>query len=64
MANKLSDAEIVTVEEAIVSQSYEIAALVSVLEKKGLLSRDEVIVEIKRLRGAKDTAAVGVQEDA
>ena len=50
MANKLPNEETVTVEEAIISQSYEIAALVSVLEKKGLLTRQEIIEEIKKLR--------------
>jgi len=50
MANKLPNKESVTVEELLISQSYEIAALVSVLEKKGLLTREEIIEEIKMLR--------------
>jgi len=50
MANKLPIEETVTVEEAIISQSYEIAAIVSVLEKKGILSRSEIIEEIKNMR--------------
>jgi len=50
MANKLPKNETVTVEELLISQSYEIAALVSVLEKKGLLTREEVVDEIKRLK--------------
>jgi len=50
MANKLPNKETVTVEDAIISQSYEIAALVSVLEKKGLIKRAEIIEEIKALR--------------
>ena len=50
MANKLSDKEMVSLEEVVLSQSYEVAALVSILEKKGLLTREEVIEEIKRLR--------------
>ena len=62
MANKLPKEQTVTVEEAIISQSYEIAALVSVLERKGLLTRDEVTAVIKRLR--KHAASVGVQEMA
>lgn len=36
MAEKLDKEEAVTLEEVVVSQSYEIAALVSLLEKKGL----------------------------
>lgn len=43
MANKLPIQETVTIEEAIISQSYEIAAIVSVLEKKGILFREEII---------------------
>ena len=33
-----------------VFQSYEIAALVSLLEKKGLLTKAEIIEEIKNMR--------------
>lgn len=50
MANKLPNEETVTVEEAIIAQSYEIAALISVLEKKGILSRAEILEEIKNMR--------------
>lgn len=50
MANNLPKEETVTVEEAIISQSYEIAALVSVLERKGILSREEILAEIKNMR--------------
>jgi hypothetical protein len=42
--------ETISVEDVVVSQSYEIAAILSVLEKKGLRTREEVIEEIKRLR--------------
>lgn len=50
MASQLPPEETVTVEELALSNSFEIAALVSVMEKKGLLTRQEVIDEIKRLR--------------
>lgn len=40
----------VTLEELAVSNSFEIAALISVLERKGLLTREELIAEIVRLR--------------
>lgn len=50
MAKKLGNKETVMLEEVIVSQSYEIAAIVSLLEKKGLLTRVEIIEEIKSLR--------------
>ena len=50
MAEAISKDQMVTVEELTLSNSYEIAALVAVLERKGLLTRDEVIEEIRRLR--------------
>jgi hypothetical protein len=48
--NLLPVKEIVTVEDLVLSNSFEIASLVSVLERKGILTRDEVIAEIVRLR--------------
>lgn len=50
MASQLPAEETVTLEELAVSNSFEIAALVSVLEQKGLLTRQELIDEIMRLR--------------
>ena len=50
MAKQLEKEETLTLEELAISNSYEIAALVSVLERKGLLTREEVIEEIKQMR--------------
>lgn len=50
MAKQLGKEESLTLEELAISNSFEIAALVSVLERKGLLTREEVIEEIKRMR--------------
>lgn len=50
MAKQLEKKETLTLEELAVSNSYEIAALVSVLERKGLLTKEEVIEEINRMR--------------
>ena len=50
MANQLDKKETVTVEELLISQSYEIAAIESLLEKKGIITKDEILEEIKRLR--------------
>ncbi|MDD3294452.1 MAG: hypothetical protein PHG20_07180 [Geobacteraceae bacterium] len=50
MAKQLEKAETLTLEELAISNSFEIAALVSVLERKGLLTREEVIEEIKRMQ--------------
>lgn len=38
------------VEEIVVSHAYEIMAMVSVLEKKGILTRQEILDEITRMR--------------
>jgi len=50
MASQLTTEETITVEELALSNSFEIAALVSVLEQKGILTSAEVIPEIGRLR--------------
>ena len=50
MASQLPTDETVSLEDLTISNSYEIAALVSVLERKGLLTRQDVIDEIKKLR--------------
>lgn len=47
MSTQLPKEEKVTMEELVVSQSYEIAALVNVLEKKGILTKAEILDEIK-----------------
>lgn len=47
MANQLPQEQTVTIEELVVSHSYEMLALIIVLEKKGILKREEVIEVIK-----------------
>jgi hypothetical protein len=49
MSNVLGNQEIVTVEELIVSNSYELAAIFNILERKGLISKTEFLEEVKRL---------------
>lgn len=51
MAEKLGDEEVVSIEEVVVSHAFEMMALITVLEKKGILSRAEILEEIKRMRG-------------
>ena len=53
MAKPLDPKELVTLQELAVSNAYEIAALVAVLEQKGLLKQAEVLEEIARLRKAR-----------
>ncbi len=50
MAEQLPQEQTVTIEKLVVSHSYEMIALITVLERKGILSRDEVIEVIKELK--------------
>lgn len=51
MAERLDQNQTLTMEELAIANSFEIAALVNVLERKGLVTSLEVLEEIKRLRG-------------
>ncbi len=48
MAEQGKSEELVTLHELVVSNAYEIAALVAVLERKGVLTQAEVLDEIAR----------------
>ena len=50
MAQQGKPDELVTLQELAVSNAYEIAALVALLERKGILTQQEVLEEIKRLK--------------
>ncbi len=50
MAESLDPKELVTVEDLAVSSMWEIAALVEVLERKGILTRQELYDTIHELR--------------
>jgi hypothetical protein len=50
MAEKLGDRETVTLEELVISNSFEIAAMFNILVRKGLITRSELEEELKRLR--------------
>lgn len=50
MAEKLGPKEMVSIEEIAVSNMWEIAALVELLENKGLLTRKEVLEMIRTLQ--------------
>ena len=49
MTNKIDDEQMTSLEELVVSHSYEMLALITVLEKKGILTRQEIIEVIKEL---------------
>ena len=53
MSQQLPKEQMVTMEvmeDLVVSHSYEMLALITVLEKKGILNRGEIIEVIKELR--------------
>jgi len=50
MATKLPKEQSITMEELVISHSYEMLALITVLEKKGILKREEIVEVIKELR--------------
>ena len=50
MAEKLDPKEVVTPEEIVISNMWEIAALVELLERKGILTKQEVLEMIQELR--------------
>ena len=50
MADKLDPKEVVTPEEIAISNLWEIAALMEVLERKGLCTKQEVLDMLQELR--------------
>jgi hypothetical protein len=50
MAKGIGRQGLTTVEEVVLGQALELEALMNVLERKGLLSKTEVLEEMKRLR--------------
>ena len=49
MAEQLDPNELVGYKEALLSQVFTLDALIILLEKKGLITKEEVIQEIKKL---------------
>lgn len=54
MADKLDPKELVTFKELLLSNVYTQEALVNLLEKKGILTKEEVLEEIKRIQANKE----------
>ena len=50
MSQKLDPKETATFEEVLISNVYTQEALINILERKGLLSREEVMKEILAIR--------------
>ncbi len=56
MAEKLDPKELVTIKELAISNMWETAALVELLERKGILTKQEVLDMIQELRQREPTA--------
>ncbi len=56
MAEKLDPKEIVTLDELALSNMWETSALVELLERKGILTKQEVLAMIQELRQRQPTA--------
>ncbi|MDH3975511.1 MAG: hypothetical protein OEV42_14635 [Deltaproteobacteria bacterium] len=50
MAKKLDDKETVSLEELLISNIFQQEAIVNLLHEKGILKKEEIIEEIKRLK--------------
>ncbi len=55
MAEKLDPKEIVTLEELAISNMWEVVALIEVLVKKGLLTKQDILEAICELRQVKNS---------
>ena len=53
MTEPLDPKEIVSIEELAISNMYEIEALIEVLARKGIVSKQEILEEIKRMKRRK-----------
>jgi hypothetical protein len=53
MAEKLERKEMVTFEELLMSNVIEQEALINLLERKGIITKTELLEEIKRLKKGK-----------
>ncbi len=56
MAEKLDPKEIVTLDDLAISTMWETSALVELLERKGILTKQEVLDMIQELRQREPTA--------
>lgn len=50
MAEELDSKEVVSLKELLLSNVYTQEALINLLEKKGVLTKQEVLEEIKRIQ--------------
>ncbi len=56
MAHPLDPNDLVTLEELTISNMWEVAGLIEVLEKKGVMNKQDILTEIRELRKMNPTA--------
>ena len=56
MAEQLDPSDLVTLEELAISNMWETSALVELLERKGILTRQDVLDMVQELRQREPTA--------
>ena len=56
MAKGIGRQGLATLEEVVMAQALELEALMNALERKGVLSKAEILEEMKRLRESKPKA--------
>ncbi len=57
MAERMDKRETVSLEELVLSNVYQLEALVLLLDEKGILTVEELVEKIKELRVAKEAGA-------
>ncbi len=57
MAERMDKRETISLEELVVSNVYQLEALVLLLDEKGILTVEELIEKIKQLRAEKEARA-------
>lgn len=57
MAQKLDSRETVTFRELIISEIIQAEALIALLDRKGIITRQELVQEIKAINASMRTAA-------
>ncbi len=53
MAKKLNKKETIPLEELVISQMWELQALYNLLEKKGVITKNELLEETQRIKETK-----------
>ena len=63
MAEKLDNAEMVTFKELLMSEVIQSEALINLLDRKGIISKQELLEEIKRVKAALPESEIGKKRE-